>query len=233
MWDGEFAGALCERRLSAVFEFLMNWNFWVVLATVFPGIVAIYIGLSQNRISNRQALFDRRIQVYFVLQELYDTFKRNAQHLNNFVGYSADILFALLCDSSYLEGVQGAARLYEGEKSLTAAFLNKRHDMFVLAESLSFLFGKIDVTCLSNFVVAYAEVLHTLRGCRICFDSFVCTNEELGSFARVSSDVLKSDLRCLIKQEHFEENIKLMQQTVMGGEWDSVMIKIRKLLKIS
>ncbi len=47
-----------------------DWNFWFSVITAAAAVIAIYLSFYQIRLSNKQQLFDKRMEIYMIVKGL-------------------------------------------------------------------------------------------------------------------------------------------------------------------
>lgn len=131
----------------------------VSIATALAAVVALALTVWQTRVSNRQALFEKRLDLWLeacVLLELYDDFRQ--QFGDGSESESAiRFLFTLLTNSSWLCELPGALDL-DDEKS-KKALLTELETMRGKARRAEFVFDGDVSEGLSAFFRSYEELL--------------------------------------------------------------------------
>lgn len=54
-----------------------DWNFWLALITAVAAIIALFLSIWQTKISNKQQLFDRRLNRFLIAKSLLSLYKEN------------------------------------------------------------------------------------------------------------------------------------------------------------
>lgn len=97
---------------------IRDWNFWLsivtivlTVVTVITAIIAVLQTKKQIELSNKQHLFDLRIENYLVAKCLVEQY-RNQKHLwekeeRNKVLFESNSIFFFLTNNTFLEEIQG------------------------------------------------------------------------------------------------------------------------------
>lgn len=183
--------------------FLNDWNFWLSLVTVVIATVAIFQTQRQVKISNKQSLFDRRINSYTIMFELVQTYERNQSDLllqqNNHQMLFVDLEFIWLTNTPYLYPIQKTI-LNPSQEPDHMNFIRKCGELKELAEISQLIFEGKDSVLMSDFILAYEQFLFEMYKYQI-------TRNEVEEYARKFSSTLEQARKAL--------NEKVHQQKVM------------------
>lgn len=64
-----------------ILELFKDWNFWLSLITGLTAVIALVLTLMQIRLSNKQSLFERRLECYLKIDGLMQLYKENQKLL--------------------------------------------------------------------------------------------------------------------------------------------------------
>ena len=86
---------------------LNNWNFWLSLITVVTAILAVVLSVEQIRLSNKQHLFERRLNAYMIVSGLVSLYQENKNLIErkreDEPQYAIDQEFIWLTNNAYME----------------------------------------------------------------------------------------------------------------------------------
>ena len=135
----------------------------LAIITAITALVALWQTHKQTKISNKQFLFDKRMDKYLLTKSLLELFEEN----NNLLDYSnnsdeeaiiVDIHFASLTNIEYLKDI--TCIIAETKNSeFKNNFLVKMEELKKLSNEVKFLFNNKSGLYLSTFVLKYREVL--------------------------------------------------------------------------
>lgn len=153
---------------------LTNKEFILAIATFIASITAIIISVYQIHLSNKHQLFDRRINDYCILTELFGLCEKSQNMLNreyDNMGVSLQQIcvdYISLTSNHFLEPVTLSITnpLEEHNK-----FINKMDDLKHIAQEILFVFPKAKAKILSQFIGDYIEVLTNQFRCSYSFAS--------------------------------------------------------------
>lgn len=141
---------------------LYDWNFWFSVITGLTAIIALVLTFIQLHLSNKQSLFDRRLECYLKMDGLFQLYKENQKH---FEGerkdepiFAVDLEFLWLTNNTYLEEVGGSIKKpleNPGHKK----FLIKREELKKLAIEAELVFKGSEAKDISLFILAYERLL--------------------------------------------------------------------------
>lgn len=142
---------------------LQDWEFWLSLITAAAAVIALLLTRRQIKTSNRQHLFDKRLENYIVISGLFQLCQ-NTLHLFSFENkpiMDIEFEFGQLTNNSYLEGISDAID-NPLKEPYHKEFLKKIEDLKIVSMQANLLYkGKI-AGLLSRFVDCYQEVLFSM-----------------------------------------------------------------------
>lgn len=138
------------------------------IVTAAAAIIALFLTLGQIHISNKQALFERRLKVYLTVKwmatlchdnqayaPIYNEIKLQDQE------YNFSSLFDLMCQSSFLEGVEGLLNA-PIDSNKQKEFTLKIERLRELFEESTLVFPETIGRDLSDFIYYYEEMLFAM-----------------------------------------------------------------------
>ena len=121
----------------------MDSNFWFSLTTAVIAITALFLTMLQMRISNKQHLFDRRIENYLLAKGLIGLYLANKRWFNaerkDEPELTIDFEFGFMTNNSFLGSI---AKVMSKplENPEQKEFLIKLEEVKTLASNIKFLF---------------------------------------------------------------------------------------------
>lgn len=142
----------------------------IVLSTItaITAVVAVFISISGIKKSNKQSLFDRRLNVYLNIKWMTSLCDENNKLANMYINdskdgplLSIDFMFNLMTNCSYLEEVQGLLS-HTSESEYQRTFLLKLESLKSLCEEARLIFPENIGYPLADFIYYYEELLFTM-----------------------------------------------------------------------
>jgi hypothetical protein len=141
-----------------------DWNFWFSVITAGVAIVAIYQTQHQIKLSNKQHLFDKRVENYLIAKGLVQLYRSNSSHFIHEEDrpiFEIDLEFTWLTNNVYLENMTLAI-----ENPLTEPyhkeFLTKLEELKEVSSKIKFLFSGETAELLGDFVLHYQRLLFAM-----------------------------------------------------------------------
>lgn len=141
-----------------------DWNFWFSVITAGVAIVAIYQTQHQIKLSNKQHLFDKRVDNYLIAKGLVQLYRSNSSHFIHEEDrpiFEIDLEFTWLTNNVYLENITLAI-----ENPLTEPyhkeFITKLEEVKEVSSKIKFLFSGETAELLGDFVLHYQRLLFTM-----------------------------------------------------------------------
>lgn len=199
---------------------LKDWDFWFAVITAVVAILALCQSIRQVKISNKQHLFDERVNAYMIANGLIQLYRSKYVRIDfekDHPIFASNMLFKRLTNNTYLEGI---SKVIDNtlEKPLHKEFLIKIEDISNTSTKIKLLFSGEEAVLLSEFVACYKDLLQALYKYQIVMDSMAeltgnskITNEE------AQEEVKEGEHRLKLQQvyERIEEsNKKLLQNDV-------------------
>ncbi|AGF57412.1 hypothetical protein B0P06_004292 [Clostridium saccharoperbutylacetonicum] len=148
-----------------------DWSFVVSVVSALGAVcsaavafVALMNTRKQINLSNKQILFDKRMENYIIAKGLIQLYRENCEHIKNEKYESMfpnDFYFMFLTNNTYLEQIAYAINNPLKEPS-HKELLIKLENLKDVATKIKFLFSGNASTLLESFVLSYKEVLHAM-----------------------------------------------------------------------
>lgn len=144
-------------------EYLKNPDTWLTLIAIIISIVALFQTSKQTKLSNKQQLFDRRLEKYLLFKDLLVLYKDNRKL---FVGDEnicemVDFQFAMLTNCTFLENI-GSAISTPLHEDIHKTYLTKIEMLDKYATEIELLWSTEDGKLAGTFVKQYKELLHAM-----------------------------------------------------------------------
>lgn len=140
-----------------------DWNFWLSLTTAVIAVIALSLTVVQIKISNKQHLFDKRLENYIIIEGLIQLYKNNS-HLfdrENEPIFDIELEFGWMTNNSYFEEI--ATVTDDPLKSpYHKQFLKKLEDIKAVSIQAKLLYHGAIAEVLSDFVYRYQELLFSM-----------------------------------------------------------------------
>lgn len=144
---------------------IRDWNFWFSVITSIIALIALYQSYQQLKTSNKQHLFDKRIENYLIATGLIELYKENKSLIDkqdNSRPLSAiDYIFNLMVNNTYLEDISDVID-NPLEQPYHKKFLIKREELKNISSKTKFLFSGKEASILSDFILRYEELLFSI-----------------------------------------------------------------------
>lgn len=163
-----------------------DWNFIFSVVTALVGLVTAIVAIlslgqthKQIKLSNKQHLFDKRVENYLIATGLIQLYRSNCMHFNNEKDepmLAIDLDFTWLTNNTYLEGITPAIQNPLKEPS-HKELLIKMEELKDVATKIKFLFSGEPSVLLGDFVLRYQELLFAMYQYKIVLDKMNKVNE--------------------------------------------------------
>lgn len=140
-----------------------DWTTAATCASAIAAIIALALSYNQIRLSNRQNLFARRLDIWIKTQKMLDLYKKNECHIEqpNEPILDIDLLFVWLTNTSFLQEISPAIS-HTLEQRYQLMLHLKLDEIRSLALEAKCSFKGSSATLISNFLVAYQSLLFSI-----------------------------------------------------------------------
>lgn len=141
----------------------VNWDQAASITSASAAVVALAISVYQIRLSNKQSLFDRRLSIWTVAEELLELYKDNQAQLEkgDEPQFGLEFVFICLTNSSYLHEI-GPAVEHPLEIEFQRPFLVKLEELKNLSLKAKFAFKGSSAEVISRFLDSYQRLLFAI-----------------------------------------------------------------------
>lgn len=126
-------------------------------------IIALFISCYQARLSNKQSLFNRRLNIWITVDKLMSVYEKNAKDWehDDEPQMDIDLQFALLTNTTYLQSISTSINhVLEAEPQLNLHL--KLDEMKSLAMEARFCFKGKSGNAIAEFIEAYQSLLFSM-----------------------------------------------------------------------
>lgn len=126
-------------------------------------IIALLISCYQARLSNKQSLFNRRLNIWITVDKLMSVYVKNAKDLehDDEPQMDIDLQFALLTNTTYLQSISTSiTHVLDAEPQLNLHL--KLDEMKSLAMEARFCFKEKSGNAIAEFIEAYQSLLFSM-----------------------------------------------------------------------
>lgn len=137
-------------------------------------IIALLISCYQARLSNKQSLFNRRLNIWITVDKLMSVYAKNAKNLehDDEPQMAIDLLFVWLTNTTYLQSISASIN-----KVLDADLQLKLHlkldEMRSLAMEAKFCFKGKSGEAIAEFIEDYQSLLFSMYQYQVLFDKML------------------------------------------------------------
>lgn len=150
-----------------------DWNFWFSIITALTAVFALIQSRNQIKLSNKQHLFDKRIENYLIAMGLIELYKTNNKQLKQNETdkpfFEVELTFVFMTNNSYLEQITPVIKSTL-EEPYHKKFLIKLENIKNVAAKIMFLFSGNESDLLGNFVLRYQILLSEMYKYKILLD---------------------------------------------------------------
>lgn len=148
-------------------EFLKEPSFWFSIITAGTAIIALFQTRSQIRVSNKQNLFEKRMNILIKVTGLMKLYEENRNLMiednkkDDSVVLMVDFNFENLTNNTYLEDI--AICVHKAlEQPYQKQLLTRLEELRNISTTIMYLFPDKQAKVLSEFVYNYQETLFTI-----------------------------------------------------------------------
>lgn len=141
-------------------EIFKDPNLWFSIISATLAVIALFQTKSQIQISNRQQLFDRRLEKYILLKDLLALYSKNRNLISekSDISKMVDFQFSCLTNNSTLESMNQAMST-PLEQDVQNVFLTKCEMLEKAAIEIELIWISDSAKIMSQFIRQYKELL--------------------------------------------------------------------------
>ncbi|MFR3174958.1 MAG: hypothetical protein ACLTNS_01715 [Acutalibacteraceae bacterium] len=210
--------------------------------TVLTAIIALWQTQRQIRLSNKQHLFDKRLEKYSLIDDLITLYKKNRNQLidtedstkndrtKECIIMACDYYFELLANVSYLADMIFAIRV-PLDPTNQNVLLSKLEMLKKSAREISVLWKDDLGEEFSKFIYTYADLLFKLYQQKIRLVK--AKDHESYSYLQYNSDKAQEDIKNFAEKNSLFETIKALDDIYKKIITEKRLAKLMKTLKLS
>lgn len=144
-------------------DYIKNPDTWMTILAVIISIIALFQTAKQTRLSNKQQLFDRRLEKYLFIKDLLILYKDNRTIIvgNESICEMVDFQFVMLTNCASLENM-GAAITTPLHEEIHKEYLTKIEMLDKYATEIELLWNTEEGRLAGRFVKQYKKLLHSM-----------------------------------------------------------------------
>lgn len=157
-------------------DVLKNYEFWLSVITVLAAVIALFQSHKQVKISNRQALLDRRINKFILFKDLLANYSNSITLLEeSILSQDVEFPFIYLTNCSSLEMIANVMKnpLSHEEKNL---FLTKCEELEKSAIEVELIFKSSVSKYMAEFIIVYKKLLQAMHRQQIALNDLKDNN---------------------------------------------------------
>ena len=157
-------------------DVLKNYGFWLSVITVLAAVIALFQSHKQVKISNRQALLDRRINKFLLFKDLLANYSNSITSLEeSILSQYVEFPFIYLTNCSSLEMIANVMKnpLSHEEKNL---FLTKCEELEKSAIEVELIFKSSVSKYMAEFIIVYKKLLQAMHRQQIALNGLKDNN---------------------------------------------------------
>lgn len=209
---------------------IKNLNLVFSVITAFAAITALILTCMQIKLSNKQHLFDKRVENYLIATGLIQLYRINCKHLNHEKDnpiFTIELEFAWLTNNTYLEQITPAIKNPLKEPS-HKELLIKLENLNDVETKIKFLFSGKASILLGNFILRYEELLSEMYKYQIIVNSMQKSAEDF-KLTREKAQQNVSEKKYRTKLQEAFDNLK---QADIALREENVEEQINKQIKL-
>ena len=172
-----------------------SWDIVVSVITAITAICAIIISLTQVQLSNRQFLFERRLKIILLIEDLMALFNSTNFLIESTVRdeplFASDMISVSLTNNSYLYDMANALKAPLKDTESHRRLLKKIEWFKEKSRECQYVFRKKKWQYLSDFISRYSDFLFSIYQYIICLSS----TKKFDSQESVRENKLENQLR--------------------------------------
>lgn len=185
-------------------DFIKEPDFWLSVITAFAAIIALFQSHAQVKISNKQELFERRVEKYLIIDELISLFKNTKQKLEKLQTDETydDVksIFISMTNATLLKRMR-IDFFNPFEENDSDDFFEVSEALHTLSVEVGLIWKEKDSKVISNFITDYSSLLSALY----IQNAYIISEIQSPT---IPENTLKNKAKQMADQIQLEEKIK-------------------------
>lgn len=210
-------------------DFIKDPDTWLSVITVLIALFAIYQTKKQIKLSNKHQLFERRIDKYSLICDLFHMYSENRLHIINDDNLCevVDLPFSWLTNNAYLAEMNSVIG-HPLEQSEQNVFLIKCEKLEKFSSEISIIFKGKEAELSSRFVRQYSDLLRSMYKQQIALDLLNKRNVQ----EVMPLDVFKKLAKDYSEKVKLNDNLQRIDKTFEEMTKCNVLNKILNQVKL-
>lgn len=207
----------------------IDWNFVLSILTVGIAGIALFLTNRQTTLSNKQHLFDKRIENYLIAKGIIQLYEENRTLLAKDGGviFDVDYMFSLMTNNTYMESISNVIS-HPKENPYHKEFLIKLETLKDISMRTKLIFYRSSSRILGDFILKYKELLFSMYQYKILLEHVKNAAEKL---CKTFDESLKSAGEAEFRQ-NLREAISNLEQSYNTLKEKKVEKRIEKQIRL-
>ena len=209
---------------------LKDWNFWFSVITAVVAIIALVQTKQQIKLSNKQYLFDNRVEHYLIAKGLIQLYESNKTLLtvkNNEPSFAIDFIFAQMTNNTYLEKITDVIA-HPLEQPYHKEFLVKMEMVKDASTKIKYIYNGKAAILLGDYVLRYQELLFKMYQYQILLKNMDKASQDF----RLTLEEAQKTVDEKHHREELQKAIDNLKQAYDALKKEKVEEKIEKQIKL-
>lgn len=209
---------------------LTDWSFWLSVITAVVAVIALVQTKQQIKLSNKQHLFDMRVEHYLMAKGFMRLYEGNQTLLTKKRDepvLAIDMEFAFMTNNSYLEKITDVI-VHPLEQPYHKEFLTKMETIKEASAKIKYIFDGKAAILLGDYVLYYQELLFKMYQYQILLKNM----EKMSQDSKLSFDKVQEMVNEKQHREELQNAICNLKQAYEMLKKEKVENKIEKQIKL-
>ena len=209
---------------------MMDWNFWFSVITAIVAVIALIQTKQQIKLSNKQHLFDKRVEHYLIAKGLMQLHETNQILLINKKDepvLAMDFIFAQMTNNTYLEKITDVIA-HPLEQPYHKEFLVKMETLKDASIKIKYIFNGKAAILLGDYVLCYQELLFKMYQYQILLKNMDKASQDF----RLTIEEAQKTVDEKHHREELQKAIDNLKQAYNALKKEKVEEKIEKQIRL-
>lgn len=156
--------------LQSIIDFIRDPSAWLSIISAVIALIALFQAYTQIKLSNKQQLFEKRLDVYLIIEELLRCYRAEQKTIQDARSHSTQtdqmLCMQFIAFTSIHSLGEISSCIYNQTDENRELFLLKLDMLDRIEQEIAFLFPKKEANLMSEFVHLYTVLLMTLYAYR-------------------------------------------------------------------